>query len=121
MNRCPDCNKKLRGDANNCPRCGWKKPKYIFPFFQEKTVTGHCPHCGRAFYNDETKCRSCGWKRKSYRAGFGLLLFSFLLPLFGIIYGDIMKYVAPRKALACRVVSTISLFILLTAIVFWLL
>ena len=24
MNRCPDCNKKLRRDPNSCPRCGWK-------------------------------------------------------------------------------------------------
>ena len=32
MRRCPDCNKRLRKDATNCPRCGWRERKFGFNF-----------------------------------------------------------------------------------------
>ena len=126
MRRCPDCNKRLRKDATNCPRCGWRKRKFGFNlgFFNKKLAeahpmaTGTCPHCGRMFYHSEKTCNRCGWKKTSYRAGFGLVLFSLLIPIFGWIYGEVMKYAEPRKAATCRVISTISFILFLFVIAY---
>ena len=103
MNRCPECNKRLRRDPNSCPRCGWKKAKFNFPFFKKKQATGVCQNCGKVFYNNETKCVRCGWKVKNYRAGIGLILFSFFLPPFARRYADAIEQIEPRKAMDCRI------------------
>ena len=95
MNRCPECNKRLRRDPNSCPRCGWKKAKFNFSFFKKKQATGICQNCGKAFYNNETQCVRCGWKVKNYRAGIGLILFSFFLPLFARRYADAIEQIEP--------------------------
>ena len=122
MNRCPDCNKKLRDDANNCPRCGWKKSKFNFPFFKKKTVTGVCQNCGKVFYNDETQCVRCGWKIKNKKdhISLGLCLISFLIPLFGIIYWIAEAHETPRRARACGLAAFLVpiLFILCLILLF---
>ena len=120
MNRCPECNKRLRKNAESCPRCGWKERKSIFRFFSKKqqVVTGSCQYCGKIFYHDETCCSRCGWKVKKYRAGFGLLLISFLLPFFGSRYGEDAEFVAPRKALECKIAARIGYFFYFALFIF---
>lgn len=110
MNRCPDCNKKLRRDPNSCPRCGWKKAKFNFSFFKKKQATGVCQNCGKAFYNNETECPRCGWKNKNKedRISFGLCLISLLIPLFGITYWIAEAHERPRRARACGLTAILG-------------
>ena len=120
MRRCPDCNKKLRKNADTCPRCGWKKRKSVFDFFKRETLdpTGVCQYCGKIFYYGEKKCGRCGWKTQRYRASFGLLLFSFLIPLFGFIYANAKGEDAPKKAKDCNLAAILGLFAYLMLIGF---
>ena len=61
-------------------------------------LMSHCPVCNKLLPAYEEKCDRCGW---SANAGCGLLLLSFLIPLFGIIYGIASMGHSPKKAKSC--------------------
>ena len=61
-----------------------------------------CPVCNKILHEDAEFCPRCGW---SSRAGCGLLLLSFLIPLFGIIYGFASMSHSPRKAKSCLIAA----------------
>ena len=89
MNRCPDCNKRLRKNAEFCPRCGWKKRRFGLGIFRslipkKRTPTGVCPDCGTLFYQDDKQCCSCGWSYRKKRK-FPWLLF-IINPGLGLLY-----------------------------------
>ena len=57
-----------------------------------------CPACNKLLPAYAEECYRCGW---SANAGCGLLLLSFLIPLFGIIDGIASMGHSPKKAKSC--------------------
>ena len=125
MEHCPNCNKRLRKDPNNCPRCGWKRKK-IFSLFslfkkaEKPEPTGFCPGCGKYFYHNEDYCSNCEWRVRKDRISFWLILLSLLIPGFGHTYWEYTQVRTPRRAAACRVASyflpVIYIFVLIVVI-----
>ena len=94
MNRCPDCNKRLRKDAESCPRCGWKKRRFGFGLFSSLTRK----NTNSSDFDEEAYLR---YMNTEDRVSIGLCFLSMLIPLFGIIYWLCSVGERPKRAFAC--------------------
>jgi len=83
---CRNCGKELADHAIACIGCG----------MNPKEGNHNCPNCGEKTEEKQIICTACGgslalenssgWSTGAY---IGLLLLSFILPIFGWIYGGI--------------------------------
>lgn len=92
---CRTCGKELPAQAVACIGCG----------MNPKDGNKHCPSCGEDTEEKQVICTACGgsllaensagWSDGAY---IGLLILSFLLPIFGWIYGGIKANKAPEDS-----------------------
>lgn len=92
---CRNCGKELPEQAVACIGCG----------MNPKEGSKHCPACGETTEEKQIICTACGgsleqsnstgWSTGAY---IGLIILSFLLPIFGWIYGGIKANKAPPES-----------------------
>ena len=114
MNRCPDCNKRLRKDAESCPRCGWKKKRFGFGIFSSLTRK----NTNSSDFDEEAYLR---YMHTEDRVSMGLCFLSMLIPLFGIIYWISSVGERPKRAFACLFAPLFMPFVLVGVLLFALL
>lgn len=71
----------------------------------------NCPDCGKEMSPSATKCPNCG--RPGDVVSGGLCFVSFILPLFGIIYGLSERSLFPRRGNACLRAAIVSIVLFL--------